>query len=238
MAMVEKSSDETLIDLARHLGFQLTGAPSHIEPTFWRKGMLRLFISHLSEYREWAGDLQQALLEYGVSGFVAHKDIEPTAEWMSEIEVALSTCDALVALLHEGFHESKWTDQEIGFAMGRAVPVFSVKFGQTPYGFIGRFQAFNGSKAKPNELACELFGSFRSNKQTQKKMSDILIGLFEESGSFLEAKARIGYLEGLQSWDPTYASRILAAAETNGQVMHSFGVPARVKRLAEKWSPA
>lgn len=156
---------------------------------------------------------------------------------MNEIEVALSTCDALVALLHEGFHESMWTDQEIGFAMGRAVPAFSVKFGQAPYGFIGRFQAFNGSKTTPNELARELFDSFRSSKQTQKKMAEILISLFEQSGSFSEAKARIEHLEGLRSWEASYAARILAAAEANGQVRRAFGVPERVKRLAEKWSP-
>ena len=31
-----------------------------------------------------------------------------------QIETVLATCDALVALLHDKFHASKWTDQEIG----------------------------------------------------------------------------------------------------------------------------
>jgi nucleoside 2-deoxyribosyltransferase len=57
-------------------------------------------------------------------------NIEPTKEWQNEIEAALSTCDALVALLHPGFHVSMWTDQEIGYAMGRGIPVYSVGFGQ------------------------------------------------------------------------------------------------------------
>jgi hypothetical protein len=124
LVMVEKASDQTLLELAQHLGFVLeVPAPSHIEPAFWRKGMFRLFISHLATHKKWAGELQDALLAYGISGFVAHSDIEPTMEWQDQIETALSTCDALVALLHDKFHESKWTDQEIGFAMGRAVPV-------------------------------------------------------------------------------------------------------------------
>ena len=154
MAMIIKAPDEILVELAQHLGFALeVSAPSHIDPAFWRKGMFRLFISHLAIHREWASELQEALLRYGISGFVAHSDIEPTTEWQDQIETALSTCDALVALLHDKFHESKWTDQEIGFAMGRAVPVCAVRFGETPYGFIGRFQAFNGTNSKPSELA-------------------------------------------------------------------------------------
>jgi hypothetical protein len=107
--------------------------------------MLRLFVTHLATYRAFAGELQEALLPLGISCFVAHNDIEPTLEWQAQIETALATCDALVALLHAKFHESKWTDQEIGFAMGRGVPACTVRLGETPYGFIGRFQAFNGN---------------------------------------------------------------------------------------------
>ena len=32
--------------------------------------------------------LQDALLQFGVSAFVAHSDIEPTLEWQDEIEPA------------------------------------------------------------------------------------------------------------------------------------------------------
>jgi TIR domain len=139
--------DNVLIDLATHLGHQSGELiSSSLEPTFWRKGMLRLFISHLASQRVFAGELQENLFRYGISSFVAHNDIEPTSEWQTQIEMALSTCDSLVALLHDNFHASNWTDQEIGFAMGRGVPTFAIRLGETPYGFIGRFQAFNGTR--------------------------------------------------------------------------------------------
>jgi hypothetical protein len=237
MDMIADAADGTLVDLAQHLGYAIeVPASSHIEPAFWRKGMFRLFISHLAVQKSWASQFQEALLPFGISGFVAHSDIEPTTEWQNQIETALLTCDALIALLHEKFHESKWTDQEVGFAMGRGVPVYSVHFGEAPYGFIGRFQAFSGSKTDPAGLAHQVFKAYYKNKQTRKAMSEVLVRLFEQSGSFLEAKARIGYLEELEDWEPSFAKRILSAVDTNGQVNGSWGVPGRVERLVEKWS--
>jgi hypothetical protein len=117
--MVGEAPDQALIDLAQHVGFHFEEARTpRIEPPFWRKGMLRLFVAHLAVHRDFAAELQEALLEFGVSCFVAHNDIEPTQEWQTQIETALATCDALVALLHQDFHVSNWTDQEIGFAIG------------------------------------------------------------------------------------------------------------------------
>src|SRR4029077_15913647 len=144
---------------------------------FWRKGILRVFVTHLAAHRVFVGELQEALLPFGISCFVAHTDIEPTSVWQAEIETALATCDALVALLHPNFHASNWTDQEIGFAIGHGVPAFAVRFGQDPYGFIGRFQAFNGNGKTPAALARELFDAYRKNKQTQRRMSEVLVGL-------------------------------------------------------------
>jgi hypothetical protein len=237
LKMIEAEPDEKLLELAQHLGYTLDiPGSSHVEPEFWRKDMLRVFISHLSANRKWAAELQEALLRYGISGFVAHNDIEPTTEWQNQIELALSTCDGLVALLHEKFHESKWTDQEIGFAMGRGVPVYSVRFDQAPYGFIGRFQAFNGNAIEPGKLAKLLFDAYRKNKQTQDKMNEVLVRLFEQSGSFAEAKERIGYVQEFTVSNPSFAKRIRKALESNSQINGSYGVPARVESLAKKWT--
>ena len=237
LAMIEAAPDQSLIDLAQHVGFSFEKASSpRLEPPFWRKGMLRLFISHLATYKVFAGELQQALLRYGISSFVAHSDIEPTLEWQTQIETALATCEVLVALLHETFHLSNWTDQEIGFAMGRGVPAFAVKFGQDPYGFIGRFQAFNGSGKSTDELAREMFDAFRKNKQTQRRMGEVLVRLFEESGSFAEAKERIGYLEALEVWEPSFSARVSSAVNTNSQIGSSWGVPSRIDTLIKRWA--
>lgn len=230
------ASDNTLLEIARHLGFQARGtAVVDVEPSFWVDGMLRVFISHLSPHHTVAAALQQALAPFGISAFVAHNDIEPTLEWQSQIEIALNTCHALVALLHPDFHHSKWTDQEIGMAMGRRVPVFSIRFGADPYGFIGKFQAFEGRNKTALDIASELFDAYRKNAQTQQLMTETVVRLFENSGSYAIAKERTGYLEELEVWDPSFSNRIRAAVKENSQISGAYGVPARIEALLTKW---
>ena len=116
--------------------------------------------------------------------------------------------------------------------------MFAVRLGEDLYGFIGRFQGFAGQGKKASELAQELFDAYRSNKDTQARMGDPLVTLFEQSDSFAEAVRNIGYLEDLAVWKPSYGSRVEAALKANGQVNGSWGVPARVKTLSVKWGAA
>jgi len=70
-----------------------------------------------------------------VSCFVAHLSIRPTREWQDEIERALFSMDALIALLTKDFQKSNWTDQEISIALGRKVPVIPLKIDKKPLWF-------------------------------------------------------------------------------------------------------
>lgn len=239
MAMTNKAGDETLVELAEHCGFQFDGnaKPQGIEPPFWQAGMLKLFVSHLAAHRVEAAAIQSAFLRYGVSCFVAHNDIEPTAEWLAQIETALSTCDSLLAMFHPKFHESQWTDQEVGFAMGRGVPIFAIHYGQAPYGFAGRFQAFVGSGKTPETLAEEVFRTLIKHKQTQRRMAEVAISMFEQSNSFAQAKSRMTYVESLVSWEPSFSTRILQASKSNGQIHSAHGVPERVDALVRQRTP-
>lgn len=119
--------------------------------------------------------------------------------------------------------------------MGRGVPAFSVRFGQDPYGFIGRFQAFNGTNKTADELARELFNVYLAHKQTERALASALIGLSEESGSFATAKRLMGRLENLAYWETGFSGRIAAAVESNDQVEGSWGVADRVNALIEAW---
>lgn len=233
--MVSSASDDILIALAHHIGFEVSTPEQRLDPPFWKNKYLRVFLCHISIQRKYAAELQEALERFGMSTFVAHNDIEPTTEWQNEIETALSTCEVLIALMHDGFKESNWTSQEVGFAMGRGLPVFSIRFDQDPYGFIGRFQAFNGNGKTVYTLSKEIFEVLFQHKQTRRKMSEVIVSLFESSYSFQNAKENMALLEQLVTWNSNYSERIERAVKNNDQINSSWGVSDRVNSLIKKW---
>ena len=116
-----------------------------INERIWNNSKLKIFFSHKSEHKIETANLKEKLAEYGISCFVAHEDITPTLQWQEEIENALHTMDILVALMTDGFKNSDWTDQEIGFAVSKNILVIPVNLGQVPYGFIGKFQGLSAT---------------------------------------------------------------------------------------------
>jgi hypothetical protein len=66
-------------------------------------------------------------------------------------------------------------------------------------------------------------------------MAGIVVSLFEGSNSFARARSRMGYLEELETWDPSFSTRLQAALKNNSQVADAYGVPARVTALIKKW---
>lgn len=125
-------------------------------PSFWDNDNLKVFISHLSKDKIKASRLSDELNKYNISSFVAHEDIEPNEEWLKCIEQALMTMDVLIALVTEEFDKSKWTAQEIGFALGRNIPVISIKNGMDPFGFFGQKQAIPGTGRKVSEITKDI----------------------------------------------------------------------------------
>ena len=122
----------------------------------WGGAPVRVFVSHTHDLKVVAKEIKDYLERYGAASFVAHEDIEPMREWEDEIEGALFSMNLLVALLTEGFSESKWTDQEVGVAFGRNVPIVPIRMGKDPYGFMGKYQAIPGT-ASNSEIADTIF---------------------------------------------------------------------------------
>ena len=165
--MVKDLSDDDLMELANHLEVQF---PSGISRYHREPGRFRLFISHISAHKVEANELKASLDAFCIDGFVAHEDLEPTTEWQDEIESALWRSDALVALIHEGFSESRWTDQEVGFALGRGLKVLPVRCGKDPYGFIGKYQGIPGNGGDMRVLAGTLFDLLAASAQTKRSL--------------------------------------------------------------------
>lgn len=202
---------------------------------FWADGFFRLFLSHVSTYKVETSELAANLWGYGINGFVAHEDIEPTKEWEDEIRVALTTCDALACLLTDGFGSSKWTDQEVGFAIGRGTLVVPIRLGMDPYGFMARHQGYSGLSASRSEIAHALVKILAKHDLTRVKMANALVTSFEQSDSFAMAKRTINNLELVQHWSTDLVERVNRASSDNYQIAYAFGVPERARRILSSW---
>lgn len=144
-------------------------------PSYWQGGHFRLFLSHTSSKRESAHRLKDALSAYQVAAFVAHDDIEPAKEWQAEIEAALRTMDALVALVSPEFLQSRWCDQEVGIAIGRSKLVVPLRVGADPHGFLGKYQEIQTKGSNATEIAQQIFETLLRNDSTAPRLVDSLV---------------------------------------------------------------
>lgn len=231
--MISNANDGPLLELAKHLGVA-SQLETTAEPTFWTSSSARVFLSHLASMKVATTELREELSKFGITAFVAHVDIEPTKEWQVEIESALATMDGLIALLALGFKESNWCDQEVGVAIGRRLPIVSVRLGLDPYGFIGKYQAVQGIGKDHKVLARELYEIFMLNPSIGPKITSALVKMLSESFSFDESKRLITLIEKSTYLTTKHVASMQESVEKNGQVSSSWGVPEKIQAIAEK----
>lgn len=233
--MIQDETNDKLLELASYYNLN-QGIDFEIEDKYisWSPSKVCVFLSHLASDKVRTAKIQKELEEYNISSFVAHNDIEPGLSWQEEIEKALMSCDALVALLVPNFHKSNWTDQEIGCVMGRGKKIVNVRLGMDPYGFIGRFQGIQGLGKSEREIARDIFKVLAISPKTSKKMSEAIINKFVHVGSWAEAKENIEMIESLTYLDDSMIEVIKRESLGNSQIRDAFGVPERVEKLIQK----
>ena len=190
--------------------------PDPVANRIWDMDCFRIFLSHKSGVKKKTSVLKDKLRLYGVSCFVAHEDIHPTKKWQNEIENALHTMDSFVALLTEKFHKSLWTDQEVGFAFGRGVPIISVNLGKDPYGFIGKFQALSCTwETAPIEIAKLLI--------KKEPMINAYINAVLECTGYDDGNKLSELLPFIDSLSDDQIDKLINAYNENSQVYDSYG---------------
>lgn len=167
-------ADDLIIKIAGELDMlQVARSGRVIErPRNWQgTEALRLFISHVAKEKVKATRLKDCLAQYSILGFVAHEDIHPTLEWQTEIERALHTMDAFVSIHTSGFSQSYWTQQEIGFAVGKGIKVISLRMGEDPTGFISKQQALSRGNKRAEDIAREIDQLLAEDPRTRDRLS-------------------------------------------------------------------
>lgn len=181
----------------------------------WHRGTFRLFLSHVSAHKLAVSSLQSELALRGISAFVAHEDIIPSFEWQKEIELALRSMHALAALLTPDFHPSNWTDQEVGFALGRGIPVVPVRLGADPYGFIGKYQGISGTLPKPRHLADLLVRALLRQHSTKRGVRAAIVAAWASVSVPDSAEILCDLVTGIDDFSDDEKTKIQQACTEN-----------------------
>jgi hypothetical protein len=204
----------------------------NLQERHWPAGYLRLFISHHSSIKIIAGELQAELKRFGVWSFVAHNDISPTAEWEKEIENSLATSHALCALLTKNFHESYWTDQEVGWMLGRKKCIIPVRLEVDPYGLMRKYQAVAGAGKTGTDLARPIHDVLLIHSILGPFAQLALANALVRSPSYKDSNDIASLLDKVTITDPRVIAAIRLALATNSQVSASYA-NAKLLRLLE-----
>jgi len=211
--------------------------PDRALERIWKPRYVRAFLSHKAEYKAKAGKLKEELEKYGVSCFVAHKDIRPTKEWVQEIENALLSMDILIALMTEDFHNSDWTDQEIGVAVGRHIPIIPIKIGKDPYGFIGKYQALTGTWENVSKIAKDVYSIIVEHPSTKARVKRAAIHAFKDSFSYDTSKFFVTeILPNFEKLEKAEIEEVISAFNANSQIYDCFAAKNRLPSLLYKWT--
>lgn len=159
--------------------------------------------------------------EYGITSFVAHEDIKTSKEWLKEIEKTLNSMDCMSVMMYEGFHESKWCDQEVGVALGRSITVLPLLPDGDPYGFLGEYQGIKIKGMRPVALAQKIFTILCDNPNTRSKYLSCLTGLLLSSNNTDDAMKWLELIEQIPNTDVNFWKYIQSHTNENEVLVES-----------------
>jgi len=232
--VVSSVSDLTLIELyALVMGIDTEEVEDVVESSGgtsnWKSGYVRVFLSHSARHKEFVGEIANELAVVGIHGFVAHDTMEYSKPWQAQIEQALQSMQAFVALIHPEFNDSAWCHQEVGWARGRRVPHYAVRIGVDPAGFIGRDQWPSAAGHTAKQIAHIVSSWVSTLPELGTTVSEGLFQSLRSSNNFMDAGAAAERIAALGSLTPEQFQQLDEIFWSNDQV-YNGGKSARALR--------
>lgn len=163
----------------------------------WKPGYVRLFLSHSAIHKEFVGKVADELAVAGIHGFVAHDTMEVSKPWQDQIEKALQSMQAFVALVHPEFNSSPWCHQEIGWALGRRIPHYTIRLGDDPKGFIGHLQWPSCYEQTPKQVAVAISSWIAQQDSLGTSIIEGMFSALRDAGNYYDAEAAVKRLSTL-----------------------------------------
>jgi hypothetical protein len=145
----------------------------------------------------------------------------------------LQTMEIMLAFVTDDFHTSTWTNQEVGFALVRGVPVVSLKVEKNdPPGFIGHEQALRGILHSPDTSASKIHKLLGEKLGQKDRIQSGLVNAFNESPNWSETTSRFDRMsESIEKLSDAELSSIIDSYSKNDQLHGAAYLNNRSDRL-------
>jgi hypothetical protein len=200
----------------------------------WRADAVRLFLSHRSAHKVAARQLADALNPYGITTCIAHDVIRPMADWQSVIELALTSADVLLAFVTDDFKDGWWTNHEVGFAIGRNLPVIPLALEATsPGGFMAAIQSVPGQLESIEATAPQVYKAMLAIRSLRTALQGRQIEAFVGARDFREAIDRFEWLQqNVSSLNDEEFTQIQEGFSSNSQLYSCYYLRTQKARLS------
>ena len=181
--------------------------------------------------RRWlAFEMERAYLAASIFRFLRTTDenyVRATYEYLLSYRATLSAS--------ESFSPSKWTDQEVGFALALRKLVIPVKVNSDPHGFISRYQALPLSPLHVSGSCKRIVELVASKAELGERFRDSLIQKFADSDSFAEASENAKLLRDFEPYTFRQMKEIMQHTISNDQIHYSFGARKRLRDMINNY---
>ncbi|WP_166784008.1 toll/interleukin-1 receptor domain-containing protein [Cryobacterium suzukii] len=188
------------------------------ESSIWSSGYVRVFLSHSAHHKQFIGQVADELAVSGIHAFVAHDTMEYEQPWQDQIESGLRTMQAFVALVHPEFLTSPWCQQEVGWALGRGVPRYVIRYPVDPAGFIGRTQWPQGNDLSARQVAALILGWVSRIPEFSDQIVEGLLAALSASQNYIDAGATARRLATIDTLTTHQWTKLAEIYHSNDQV--------------------
>lgn len=143
------------------------------------------------------------------------------APWQKEIVDALNGCQAGAAFVHPDLHGSYYCMQEIGWMLGRGIPIARLMFGEAPKGLLGEIQGKELQNRPVADVAATIMDWALTHPSLIANMAASLSDALDQSTSFNRTDLIWSRLTKIDALSKEQIRRVVHAGETNGQVFHA-----------------
>lgn len=197
---------------------EVQGQIEDADSSLWSSGYVRVFLSHSAHHKQFVGQVADELAVSGIHAFVAHDTMEYEQPWQDQIEQGLRTMQAFVALIHPEFLGSAWCQQEVGWALGRGVPRYVIRYPADPAGFIGRTQWPQANGMSAREVAALILEWVSRIPEFSDQIVEGLLAALSAAQNYIDAGATARRIATIDTLTPQQWAKLAEIYHSNDQV--------------------